>query len=235
MTLLGLELGHSGEPLTIVCLGAHSDDIEIGCGGTVLRLLAEHPGSTVHWVVLSAAGGREDEAKASAADFTADADSARITTHAFRDGFLPGAWAEVKGVFEQLKQEVAPDVVLTHRTADAHQDHRVVAELTWNTFRDHLIAEYEIPKYEGDLGAPNLYVPLAADTAARKVELLMKHFASQRSRRWFRPETFRAVLGLRAIECNAVDGAAEGLYAPKLVLGRATIDMNPDRQGAGRS
>lgn len=217
--MLGLELGRTARPLTILCLGAHSDDIEIGCGGTVLRLLAEHPGATVHWVVFSAADQRDEEARASAADFTAAAGAVHVATHAFRDGFFPDAWAAVKAVFEQLKQAVVPDLVLTHRTADAHQDHRVVGELTWNTFRDHFVAEYEIPKYEGDLGAPNLYVPLTAATAARKVDLLMQHFASQRSRRWFRPETFRAVLALRAIECNAPDGAAEGLYAPKLVLG----------------
>ncbi len=151
--------GRNDAPLRILCLGAHSDDIEIGCGGTVLRLLAERPGSSVDWIVFSATSVREEEARASAAEFLAQAGRASIVVKTFRESYFPALWAEIKDAFEELRS-VEPDVVLTHRRRDEHQDHRVLGELTWNTFRRQLILEYEIPKYEGDLDPPNFFVPL---------------------------------------------------------------------------
>jgi len=205
-------------PLEVLCLGAHSDDIEIGCGGTLLRLIAERPAVSVQWVVFSADDGREEEARASASDFLAGARSADVTVHRFRESYFPHVADEIKDAFERLKSTISPDVVFTHRRDDEHQDHRVLGQLAWNTFRDHVVLEYEIPKYEGDLGHPNVYVPLDRDIAARKVELLMAHFGSQRNKLWFRPETFDAVLALRAIECNAASGAAEAFHARKILM-----------------
>jgi LmbE family N-acetylglucosaminyl deacetylase len=205
-------------PLEILCLGAHSDDIEIGCGGTLLRLLAERPGCHVTWVVLSASPEREKEARASAEAFLGDAGSSRVIVRSFRESFFPYDGAEIKVYFEELKSIVPPDLILCHRRSDEHQDHRTVAQLTWNTFRNHVIAEYEIPKYEADLGQPTVYVPLSAETSERKIELLMEHFGSQRSRSWFRAETFRGLMAIRGVECNAPDGMAEALHVRKLVL-----------------
>jgi LmbE family N-acetylglucosaminyl deacetylase len=205
-------------PLRILCLGAHSDDIEIGCGATVIRLLAEHAGSTVHWVVFSGTEVREREARASAADFLGAASKTRVVTKAFRESFFPAEWSGIKGFFEELKAETTPDVVLCHHREDLHQDHRVVAELAWNTFRNHLVLEYEIPKYEGDLGRPNLFVPISRMVADRKVDLLLRHFPTQSSRLWFRPDTFHGLMSLRGIECQAPEGRAEAFHARKLVL-----------------
>jgi LmbE family N-acetylglucosaminyl deacetylase len=216
--MLGLRL-HSEpiRPLRVLAIGAHADDIEIGCGGTILRLVAEQPGARVDWLVLSGHGERAEEAAASATAFLGDA-AARVMVEGFRDGYFPYLGGAVKDRFEQLKSEVVPDLVLTHRLEDRHQDHRLVAELTWNTFRDHLILEYEIPKYEGDLGHPNLYVPISAEHGERKVELLRKCFPSQASRSWFSDDTFWATLRLRGIECNAPDRLAEAFHSRKLVL-----------------
>jgi len=216
--LQSLTLGGAGTTLRLLCLGAHSDDIEIGAGGTLLRLLAEYPGSQVDWVVLSSTPEREREARASSAEFLAGAGRATVTIGTFRESFFPYRGESIKDFFEQVKASVSPDLVFTHHRRDEHQDHRLVAELTWNTFRDHLIAEYEIPKYEGDLGQPNLFVPLPADVARRKVELIVRHFKSQASRSWFRPETFQAVMALRGVECNAPDGLAEAFHCRKLTL-----------------
>ena len=141
-----------------------------------------------------------------------------MTIKTFRDGYFPFEGAAIKDFFEETKRAVRPDLVLTHHRHDRHQDHRFVAELTWNTFRDHLIAEYEIPKYEGDLGQPNVYVPLSAATVRRKIDLIVRSFPSQANRSWFRPETFEAVLRLRGIECNAGEGFAEAFHVPKLVI-----------------
>ena len=215
--MLPLTLGDAGRPLTILCIGAHSDDIEIGMGGTLLRLLAERPGSAVHWVVCSAPGERAAEARRSAAAFAADAGELHVTLHEFRESHFPLEWGGIKSAFEALKP-VQPDIVFTHRRGDEHQDHDVLGRLVWNTFRDHLVAEFEIPKYEGDLGHPNVFVPLPAATAERKVALLLEHFATQRSRRWFRAETFRGLMALRGVECNAADGFAEAFHSRKIVL-----------------
>ena len=217
--MLGLSLARDpGRPLRVLAIGAHADDIEIGCGATILRLVAEHPGLSVDWLVLSGHGDRAGEAADSAAAFLAGAGATRVMVEGFRDGFFPYDGGAVKERFERLKAEVAPDLVLTHRLEDRHQDHRLVAELTWNTFRDHLILEYEIPKYEGDLGRPNLYVPVGHEHAERKVELLRKCFPSQAGRSWFSDDTFWATLRLRGIECNAPGRYAEAFQARKLVL-----------------
>jgi LmbE family N-acetylglucosaminyl deacetylase len=213
-----LSLRAGDEPLEILCIGAHSDDIEIGCGGSLLRLLSEFPGTRVHWVVLSASDEREKEARASAEDFVRDAADATVRIQKFRESYFPYVGADIKDYFETLKASVRPNVVFAHHRHDEHQDHRTVAQLTWNSFRDHLILEYEIPKYEGDLGLPNLYVPLQAATAARKVELLMHHFASQRHRGWFQPQTFNGLMAVRGVECNAPEGAAEAFHVRKAVL-----------------
>jgi LmbE family N-acetylglucosaminyl deacetylase len=217
--VLGLSLAHpDGAPPRLLAVGAHADDIEIGCGATILRLVAEHPGLSVDWLVLSGHGDRAGEAADSAAAFLAGAGATRVMVEGFRDGFFPYDGGAVKERFERLKAEVAPDLVLTHRLEDRHQDHRLVAELTWNTFRDHLILEYEIPKYEGDLGRPNLYVPVGQEHGERKVELLRKCFPSQAGRSWFSDDTFWATLRLRGIECNAPGRYAEAFQARKLVL-----------------
>jgi LmbE family N-acetylglucosaminyl deacetylase len=208
----------NAEPLRILCLGAHSDDIEIGCGGTILRLLAEHPGSSVHWVVFSATSDRELEARASAGDFLRDAGDSTVLVRGFRESFFPAVWVEIKEFFEKVRRSVEPNVVFCHHRADMHQDHRTIAELTWNTFRNHLVLEYEIPKFEGDLGSPNLFVPLTRAVADRKVELLLKHFASQAQRSWFRADTFHGLMSIRGVECVAPEGRAEAFHARKLVI-----------------
>jgi LmbE family N-acetylglucosaminyl deacetylase len=217
--MLGLTLArHPETPLRVLAIGAHADDIEIGCGGTLLRLVAEHPNLSVDWVVLSGLGERAGEAADSAAAFLQGAADTRVTVERFRDGFFPYLGGAVKEYFERLKSRVAPDLVLTHRLEDRHQDHRLVAELTWNTWRDHLVLEYEIPKYEGDLGQPNLFVPLTQDQCERKVELLRKCFPSQAGRAWFSDDTFMALLRLRGVESNAPGRYAEAFHARKLVL-----------------
>jgi LmbE family N-acetylglucosaminyl deacetylase len=216
--ILGAALGAPGAPLRILCLGAHCDDIEIGCGGTVLRLLAERPGSTVRWVAFSSNPRREAEARAAAGEFLAEAGGREVIVKQFKDGYLPFQGAEVKDAFEAAKGDYQPDVILTHHRHDRHQDHRMVAELAWNTYRDHLILEYEIPKYEGDLSTPNLYFPLPEAVVRRKIDVLMRSYPSQAGKRWFRPETFEAVLRLRGIECNAPEGFAEAFHAPKVVM-----------------
>jgi len=205
--------------LQILCLGAHADDIEIGCGGLILDMLRNQPAASVQWIVFSGNVARAREARAGARSFLGGARRTRVEVHRFRDGFFPYQGAEIKSVFEKLKRTIpAPDVVLTHYRDDRHQDHRVISDLTWNTFRDHLILEYEIPKYDGDLGSPNCYVPLAPDTCERKAANLMKVFGSQRDRHWFSPETFLGLMRLRGVECRAPEGYAEAFYARKVVV-----------------
>ena len=207
-----------GRSLRLLCLGAHADDIEIGCGGTVLRLLASHPNVEVRWIVLSANERRADEARCAASLFLANADASEVTVKQFRDGFFPYMGAEIKSFFEELKAEAAPDLIFTHHREDAHQDHRVVAELTWNTWRDHMILEYEIPKYDGGLVTPNLFVPIDEETREQKVAHLMRAFGSQRSKRWFTPDTFTSLMRLRGVESGSTGGCAEGFFARKMVL-----------------
>src|SRR5271165_7087036 len=209
--------GGATEALKILCVGAHSDDIEIGCGGTILRLAEQHPGSAFHWVVFSANGVRAAEARRSAQLFVGSTGLRGPLLKTFRDGFMPFVGAEVKAVFEELKA-ISPDLIFTHNRKDAHQDHRLLAELTWNTFRDYLILEYEIPKYDGDLGQPNLFVPLESSQYQQKLEFLLEAFVSQRSKRWFQKETFLSLMRLRGMECNAPSGYAEAFYCRKLLL-----------------
>jgi LmbE family N-acetylglucosaminyl deacetylase len=217
--MLSIALGPKPNlPLKMLCIGAHCDDIEIGCGGTVLRLLAEHPGSSVHWVVLAGNPKRAEEARAAADAFLEAAGSKTVDVQAFRESYFPYVGAEIKDYFETLPAVIDPDLIFTHYHLDRHQDHRVVSELTWNTFRSHLIAEYEIPKYEGDLDRPNIYVALTRAHADRKVDLLMKHFPSQASRHWFRAETFHALMTVRGNEAVAADGRAEAFHVRKLVV-----------------
>jgi LmbE family N-acetylglucosaminyl deacetylase len=198
--VLQLPLSALGNELRrILVLGCHPDDIEIGCGGTILTLTRARRDLDVTWVVLAAAGERADEARASAAAFLTSARSADVQLHDCRDGFLPHAGAPLKEIFEGLKR-VRPDLILTHARTDLHQDHRFASELTWQTFRDHLILEYEIPKYDGDLGAPNVFVPLTDDVVDEKLALLRSHHVSQTTKHWFDEELFRGVLRLRGVE-----------------------------------
>jgi LmbE family N-acetylglucosaminyl deacetylase len=201
----------------VLCLGAHSDDIEIGAGATVLRLVRENPGVRIVWVVLAANGRRGEEARASAARFLEGAGGAEVLLQGFRDGHFPVEWAEIKAFFETLKR-FAPDLVLTHYGQDLHQDHRVVSELAWNTFRDQLILEYEIPKWDGGLGSPNLFVPASVADADAKIAALMQCFPSQAGKHWFEDLTFRGLMRLRGLECCAPEGLAEAFYARKLRL-----------------
>jgi len=212
---LGFAQGHRIR--RVLCLGAHSDDIEIGCGGTLLQWAREH---TLHvtWVVLSATGPRALEARRSAASMLGRRAQMNIVVADFRESHFPAQFTELKECFEKLKSSVRPDVILTHAQHDRHQDHRLCAELTWQTWRDHMVLEYEIPKYEGDLGQPNLFVALSPAVARRKVAHLLRHFGSQRSRAWFSERTFMGLMQLRAVECRATSGYAEAFYARKLVL-----------------
>jgi LmbE family N-acetylglucosaminyl deacetylase len=203
---------------SLLCLGAHSDDIEIGCGGTVLRLVESNPGLAVHWIVFSATADRGKEAEAAATRFLAGVGSKTVELHPFRDGFFPGEYAKIKTYFEELKGRVQPDLILTHTRDDLHQDHRAVCELTWNTFRDHLILEYEIPKWDGDLGAPNVFSPLEERHAREKIAILNECFATQRGKRWFDEETFVGLMRLRGLECNAASRRAEAFYGRKVTL-----------------
>lgn len=218
--MLPFSLGPAPQPLRLLCLGAHPDDIEIGCGGTVLRLLAERQDTLVRWTVFSGNRERRCEAEASACDFLGGIPRAnrQIEIHAFRDGYFPAQIAAIKDEFEALHRGFEPDLVLTHARTDLHQDHRTIAELTHNTFRNHLVLEYEIPKYDGDLGNPNLFVPLPAPLCARKCAALLDHFASQAMRQWFTADTFMAMLRLRGIGCNAPSGLAEAFHCRKAVL-----------------
>lgn len=210
----------SAEPLRrVLAIGCHADDIEIGCGGTLLTLTRANPGLEVDWVVLAATGERAAEARSSAEAFLAGAADARIEVHPFRDGFLPYSGGEVKSLFEELKGRVDPQLVLTHTRHDLHQDHRHACELTWNTFRNHLIFEYEIPKVDGDLGVPNVFVPLHAAVAEEKVELLERHFPTQSGKHWFDRELFFGLMRIRGMEAIATERYAEAFTCRKLVVG----------------
>jgi LmbE family N-acetylglucosaminyl deacetylase len=205
-------------PLDILCIGAHSDDIEIGCAATLLKFVQAGRQLRVTWVVLSAIGGRAEEARRSAEQLLGDAVELHLRLSSFRDAYFPADFAAIKGHIGELRRQTNPDVVFTHSPDDRHQDHRLVAELTWQAWRDHLILEYEIPKYEGDLGRPNLFVTASAAAADAKVEHLLRHFGSQRSKDWFSRETFLALMRLRGVESRAPDGFAEGFFARKLTL-----------------
>ena len=213
-----LSLGPQQPLQRLLAIGAHSDDIEIGCAGTVMRLLRHNPGIEVWWMVLSAHGDRRQEAQSSAEAMLSTVTRHSIVIHSFRDGFLPYEGAAVKEQFEHVKAHFQPDLILTHSGHDAHQDHRIVSELTWNTFRDHLILEFEIPKYDGDFGSPNFFVPLEEELVEKKIEHLSRSFPSQRAKRWFGSDLFRSVLRLRGMECNAPSLYAEAFYSRKVVV-----------------
>ena len=205
-------------PLKVIFLGAHSDDIEIGCGGTILRLIQENPEIDVTWVVFSALGERGSEAKKSAEEFLHNVNHKQIMVYEFQDGYFPYKGAEIKDIFENLKGDLAPDLIFTHYRNDLHQDHRLLCELTWNTWRDHFILEYEIPKYDGDLGSPNFFVTLDDNLREKKVELLMRFFQTQANKHWFSTETFNALLRLRGIECKSPGGYAEAYHCRKALF-----------------
>jgi LmbE family N-acetylglucosaminyl deacetylase len=215
----GLGFARPGQRLSVLCLGAHSDDIEIGVGGTILQWITAGVELHVRWCVLSASGPRETEARASAASFLEGAASSEVELAQFQDGFFPYQGADIKPWIERLKTRIDPDVIFTHRGEDAHQDHREVSRLTWNTFRDHLILEYEIPKWDGDLGQPNIYSALTSSIMERKIAFLMSGFATQRSKDWFSPDVFRGLGRLRGMECRAPELSAEGLFLRKARLG----------------
>lgn len=215
--MIGLKFA-AAELKTALFLGAHCDDIEIGCGGTVLKLIAEHPDLKCHWVVFSSDTARTAEAQKSAQRFLRGTRRKDIIVKEFRNSFFPYIGAEIKDYFEELRREISPDVIFTHTRFDLHQDHRVVCELTWNTFRDHLILEYEIAKYDADLRSPNFFVPLTSGVCQEKVATILDCFTSQKDKHWFTGETFVSLLRLRGIECKAKDGYAEGFYCRKLVI-----------------
>jgi LmbE family N-acetylglucosaminyl deacetylase len=217
--MLSLQLEAGDEPLRVLCLGAHADDLEIGCGGTMLKLTRSGRPVSVTWVVWSGEGRREQEARESAEIFLERAKTREVIVHSFRDGFFPSQSAAIKECFEGLKQRGPVDLVLTHHRGDLHQDHRLIAELTWNTFRHHLVLEYEIPKYDGDFGSPNVFVDLDEDLARRKAETIMRVFGSQAGRQWFSEDLFMSVLRIRGMECAAASRYAEGFYCRKALLG----------------
>jgi LmbE family N-acetylglucosaminyl deacetylase len=198
-------------------IGAHCDDIEIGCGGTVIELLRQYPTARIHWVVLSSDAERTKEARRAARLLLRGAREPNVVVKEFRGAYFPSEAPAIKDYFEELKS-IEPDIVFTHCRDDLHQDHRIVGELTWNTFRDHVIFEYEIPKYDGGMGSPSVFSPLGLAAVRRKVDVLMKVFGSQRTKQWFTPETFQGLMRLRGIECNARSGYAEAFYSRKLVL-----------------
>jgi Uncharacterized proteins, LmbE homologs len=206
------------QPLSILCLGAHSDDIEIGAGGTLLTLIGQNRCQSVHWCVVSACGKREDEAHNSALTCLAPVRDREISLGQFKDSDFPSQREAIKEWLLEIRERFRPDIVFTHARLDAHQDHREINQLTWNLFRDSLILEYEIPKWDGDLGQPNAYVALTAETLERKIEILQTCFGSQRSKDWFDAETFRGLARVRGMECRAPERFAEAFYARKLRL-----------------
>jgi LmbE family N-acetylglucosaminyl deacetylase len=220
--MLRLEPETRKEPLTVLCLGAHADDLEIGCGGTVLTLADSGHPLAVTWVVWSAEGVRQREARDSADIFLDGAKIKNVEVKSFRDGFFPSQGHEIKEDFEALKRLVSPDVIFTHYRHDSHQDHRLISELTWNTFRHHLVLEYEIPKYDGDLGSPNLFVELTESVARRKVDEIVRAFPSQADKHWFSTDVFLGLLRLRGMECAAHERYAEAFYGRKAVLSLGT-------------
>jgi len=204
-------------PFKVMCLGAHADDIEIGCGGTVLQLLSLRRTLEFFWIVFSSGSEREREARASAELFLDQAEHKEVIVKNFRDGFFPFDGVRIKEFFEDLKRRVNPDLIFTHYRDDRHQDHRTISDLTWQTWRNQLILEYEIPKYDGDLGSPNFFVPLGGEVCNRKIKYICDVFETQRNKAWLTEDTFQAILRLRGVECAAQDKYAEAFYCRKLV------------------
>jgi len=210
-----LTLGGSVDSPRLLFLGARSDDIEIGCGGTAYQLLQVHPDAAVRWVVFGATGQREDEARQSSECYLESISDSAIQIESFPNSYFPDHWSDIKAVFEEQLKAFAPTVIFTHYRNDRHQDHRVISDLTWNTFRNHFILEYEIPKFDGDLGRPNFYVPLAEKTVDWKLHRLIEKFQSQTSRHWFDEEAFRSILRLRGVE--SAEMYAEAFYGRKTI------------------
>jgi LmbE family N-acetylglucosaminyl deacetylase len=211
-------LVEQGRSPKILCLGAHCDDIAIGCGGTLLDLAHRYPAAELLWVVLTSTEERAEEELKAADALLHEAVEKRVIIKAWKDGFLPYQGSQVKEFFEELKPTFSPDLIFTHYRGDAHQDHRLVCELTWNTYRHHLILEYEIPKYDGDIGSPNVFVPLDEAICRRKIDYILGAFHSQHGKHWFSRELFSSILRLRGMEVNAVSGYAEGFYCRKAIL-----------------
>jgi len=229
--MLSLTLGDKLQPLRrVLCLGAHCDDIEIGCGGTLLQLQEQNPRLEFHWMVFSSTPRRKREATKSAQLFLKSGAASRVVIKNFRDSYFPFQGARVKDSFELLKKSFAPDLIFTHFRDDLHQDHRLISELTWNSFRDHLILEYEIPKYDGDLGSPNFFVGLPESLCRQKIHYVLNCFQSQKGKRWFTEDTFRATLRLRGIESNTPEGYAEGFYCRKLCFQGMPVERNEKAQ-----
>ena len=221
---------------SVLCLGAHSDDVEIGCGGAVLELLRENPEIAFHWVVFSGEGRRAEEAQRSADGFLAGARKQTVEQKNFRDSFFPAEWSSIKEYVHELAERVSPDLIFTHRRDDLHQDHRIVSELTWCAFRDHLIFEYEIPKYEGDLGHPNVFFSLSEETCRRKIIMLLECFESQLEKPCFTEDTFRSLMRLRGLESNSPSRYAEAFTCRKMVVAGAAVraqtqDAMPESRG----
>jgi LmbE family N-acetylglucosaminyl deacetylase len=209
---------------TILCIGAHCDDIEIGCGGTLAHMVQSYPQVRIVWAVFSGDQARVAETRSAATELLGENVQVEFRLHEFRDSFFPGQYSDIKEAMGRLRREVEPDVVLTHFECDRHQDHRTLSELTWNAFRDHLVLEYEIPKYDGDLGRPNVYVALSEETARRKAGVLVRSFPSQARHDWFTADTFLALMRLRGVECRATSGFAEAYYGRKVAIEAALDD-----------
>ena len=217
--MLRIHLSHPKTPLRrILCLGAHCDDIEIGCGGTILRLLKEYPGLQITWVVFSSDKQRRREAHRSAQLFFQSSTRHRIVVKSFRDSYFPYQGSRIKKYFEVLKQDPPPDLIFTHFRNDLHQDHRLISDLTWNAFRSHLSLEYEVPKYDGDLGAPNFFVGIDNTILSRKVRFILEAFESQKAKHWFTEDSFRALPRIRGVESSASEKYAEAFYCRKVIL-----------------
>ena len=210
--------GRKGSPLKVLCLGAHSDDIEIGCGGTILRLLEDHDNVDIYWVVFSAESARSKEARESAGKFLTNAIQKKIVIKKFKDGFFPYNGGEIKSFFEKLKGMFNPDLIFTHYRHDLHQDHRLISDLTWNTFRNHFILEYEVVKYDGDFGIPNFYIHLNDKICQKKLEYILNCYKTQRIKNWFSDDTFLSMLRIRGVESNAPEKYAEAFYSRKMVF-----------------
>jgi LmbE family N-acetylglucosaminyl deacetylase len=215
--MMGLKLNNI-KGIKILCLGAHCDDIEIGCGGTLLRILKKFKNTCVYWVVFSSDARREKEAMSSADIFMKQAGSKTIKIEKFPNGFFPYIGGEIKDYFEELKEKFSPDLIFTHYSRDLHQDHRTISELTWNTFRNHLILEYEIPKYDGDFGAPNFYVPLESSICQYKIKSILTYFKTQNDKHWFTEDLFLSILRIRGMECVSPTKYAEAFYCRKIVI-----------------
>lgn len=221
--MLGLAFGQKRErPLKVLCLGAHCDDIEIGCGGTILDLCQSEPVDCT-WIVFCSNKIREAEARNSADVFLEKSVNKNIIIKEFRDGFLPYVGYEVKDYFEEIKAKISPDLIFTHFRNDKHQDHSIISELTLNTFRNHFILEYEIPKYDGDLGQPNFFIPITMGNVINKSKIICEHYLSQNNKKWFSENLFRSLMRIRGMEINSYTDHAEAFYCNKF-----KIDLGKD-------